>query len=56
VDTGDYICLTCGADWDRNGAKAGPQDAEVFLTSALPRPVDQTQREGDIGMDGEPAA
>jgi hypothetical protein len=31
ADTGDYICLTCGADWDRNGAKAGPQDAAVFL-------------------------
>lgn len=32
ADTGDYICLTCGADWYREGEKAGPQAAAVFLS------------------------
>lgn len=30
-DTGDYIYMDCGAEWWRDGLKAGPKDAAMFL-------------------------
>ena len=30
-DTGDYLCMDCGADWDRGSPAPGPQDAASYL-------------------------
>ncbi len=30
-DTGDYLCTSCGTEWDRGDPWPGPQDAANYL-------------------------